>query len=115
MRFFVLIIFIFAATSVHAQGDFTRRHLTSSQIGLAIKKAEEKAYAEIVREFNVEGQKKKEWLYSMVCLNMAYLQFGGTQGKAGSTTELNRLIRQRLKKYLPQDVLRQPGFIYSLE
>jgi hypothetical protein len=51
----------------------------------------------------------------MVCLNMAYLQFGGSQGKYGSTTELNRLIRQKLKAYLPSDVLKQPGFIYSLE
>ena len=74
-----------------------------------------KTYADIVREINVEGQKKKEWLYSMVCLNMAYLQFGGSQGKSGSTTELNRLIRQKLKKYLPPELLKQPGFAYSLE
>jgi len=83
-------------------------------INLEMKEAMARAYADIVREINVEGQKKKEWLYSMVCLNMAYLQFGGDQGKSGSTTELNRLIRKKLKEYLPQDVLKQPGFIYSL-
>ena len=84
------------------------------QISLEMKEAMANAYADIVREINVEGTKKKEWLYSMVCLNMAYLQFGGSQGKAGSTTELNRLIRQKLIKYLPVNISKQPGFFYSL-
>jgi len=85
------------------------------QISLQMKEAMAKAYVDIVKEENVEGRKKKEWLYSMVCLNMAYFQFGGTQGKSGSTTELNRLIRQKLIKYLPLNVLKQSGFVYSLE
>ena len=74
-----------------------------------------KTYTDIVREINVKGQKKKEWLYSMVCLNMAYLQFGGSQGKYGSTTELNRLIRKKLKEYLPGDVFKQSGYLHSLQ
>ena len=82
---------------------------------LIMKEAMAKAYTDIVQEINVEGQKKKEWLYSMVCLNMAYLQFGGSQGAPGSTTELNRLIRKKLKEYLPPNALNQPGFFYSLE
>jgi hypothetical protein len=85
------------------------------EINLQMKEAMARAYTDIVREINVEGQKKKEWLYSMVCLNMAYLQFGGNEGKSGSTTELNRLIRQKLIGYLPPNVLKQPGFLYSLE
>jgi len=85
------------------------------QISLEMQEAMAKAYTDIVSEMNVVGQKKKEWLYSMVCLNMAYFQFGGTQGKYGSTTELNRLIRQKLLKYLPVNALKQPGFVYSLE
>jgi hypothetical protein len=85
------------------------------QINLQIREAMAKTYTDIVREIDVKGQKKKEWLYSMVCLNMAYFQFGGSQGKSGSTTELNRLIRQRLKKYLPPEALKQSGFLYSLE
>ena len=143
-----LIIFIFLATSVHAQGDYRSGHLTASdiervkavkvllydvdtkslqetidelektrhlQINLQIREAMAKTYTDIVREINVKGQKKKEWLYSMVCLNMAYLQFGGSQGKSGSTTELNRLIRRKLKEYLPPNVSEQPGFIHLLE
>ncbi len=86
------------------------------QINLGIREAMAKAYTDIVGEINVEGQKKKEWLYSMVCLNMAYLQFGGRpMGTPGSTTELNRLIRQKLKEYLPPNVLKQAGFFHSLE
>jgi len=82
---------------------------------LEMQEAMAKAYTDIVSEMNVVSQKKKEWLYSMVCLNMAYFQFGGSQGKYGSTTELNRLIRQKLIKYLPVNALKQPGFVYSLE
>ncbi len=85
------------------------------QMTLAVKEAIAKAYIDIVSEVKVEGQKKKEWLYSMVCLNMAYLQFGGDVGKSGSTTSLNRLIRQKLKKYLPQEILKEKGFSHSLE
>jgi hypothetical protein len=143
-----LIIFIFLATSAHAQGDYRSGYLTASdiervkavkvllydvdtkslqetidelektrhlQINLQIREAMAKTYTDIVGEINVKGQKKKEWLYSMVCLNMAYLQFGGSQGKSGSTTELNRLIRRKLKEYLPLNVSEQPGFIHLLE
>jgi len=85
------------------------------QVNIEMKEAEARAFTDIVQEINVEGQKKKEWLYSMICLNMAYLQFGGAQGKYGTTTELNRLIRQKLKEYLPPDINKQPGFLYSLE
>jgi hypothetical protein len=148
MKILTLIIFIFWATSSHAQEGLRVNHLTPSQIGrvkvvkelleevdtkslyatiheiehtrhplfdLEMKEAMARAYTDIVKEINVEGQKKKEWLYSMICLNMAYLQFGGSQGKPGSTTELNRLIRQKLKAYLPANIFNQPGFIYSLE
>jgi len=84
-------------------------------VNIEMKEAMAHAYTDIAQEFKIDGQKRKEWLYSMVCLNMAYLQFGGAQGKSGSTTELNRLIRQKIKDYLPANILNQPGFIYSLE
>jgi hypothetical protein len=144
MKFIPLVIFVFLATSAHAYGSHltlqeiervkafkgllggidkkslweTINELERSrhpQVDLEMKEAMAKAYTDIAREFNVEGQKKKEWLYSMVCLNMAYLQFAGKQGNSASTTDLNKLIRQKLKEYLPSDILNQPGFIYSLE
>ena len=143
-RFFLLVIFIFLTAPAHAQGNFptpqdieriralkallygidtkslqeTLEELKKTQhpqINLQMREAMAKTYTDIVREVNVEGQKKKEWLYSMVCLNMAYLQFGGAQGTPGSTSSLNRLIRQKLKKYLPPNALKQAGFFYSLE
>jgi hypothetical protein len=85
------------------------------QINLQIREAMAKTYTDIAQEFNVTGQKKKEWLYSMVCLNMAYLQFGGDQGNSRNSTDLNRLIRQKLNGYLPLKVLKQHGMIYSLD
>jgi hypothetical protein len=94
-----------------AELEKTRR----PEINLEMKEAMAKAFTDIVAEIDVKGQQKKEWLYSMVCLNMAYLQFGGSQGNPGSTTELNRLIRQKLKEYLPPGALKRPGFVYSLD
>ncbi|MBF0504397.1 MAG: hypothetical protein HQL14_04760 [Candidatus Omnitrophica bacterium] len=82
-------------------------------INLEMREAIAKTYVDIVREQGVTGQKKKEWLYSMVCLNMAYLQFGGGESPA-STSSLNKLILRKLKEYLPSDVLKQPGFSYSI-
>ena len=146
-KFFPLIIFIFLATSVYADGNY-RSRLTEQEIqrvravkellygidtkplwetieelektrhplvNLQMKEAIAKAYTDIARDFNVQGQKKKEWLYSMVCLNMAYLQFAGNQGSPGITTDLNKLIRQKLKEYLPADALNQYRLFYSLE
>src|ERR1700744_3177364 len=37
------------------------------QLNLEMKEAMAKTYSDIVKSFNVDGQKKREWLYSMVC------------------------------------------------
>ena len=80
-------------------------------LNLQIREAMAKTYADIVKEHGVEGKNKKEWLYSMVTLNMAYLQFGGTQ----SPEPLNRMICRKLKENLPSDFINSPSFHYSLE
>jgi len=85
------------------------------QVNLEIREAMAKTYADLVKEYNVVGQKKKDWLYSMVCLNMAYIQFGGGQGNSANSTSLNRLIYRKLKEYLPLHALKQHGLLYSLE
>lgn len=74
-------------------------------INLQIREAMAKTYADLVKEYNVTVLKKKEWLYSMVCLNMAFIQFGGEQSR--NSTSLNRLICQKLKKHLPLHALNQ--------
>jgi hypothetical protein len=85
------------------------------QVNLQMKEAMAKTYADIVRDKNVEGHAKQERLYSMVALNMAYLQLGGTRDKAGSTEPLNRLIRQKLRAYLPPEIFNRPGFSFVVE
>lgn len=75
------------------------------ELDLVMREAMAKTYADIVRDEKVLDQKKKEWLYSMVGINMAYLQFGGQQDS--SANGLNRLIRQKLKDYLPSGALEQ--------
>lgn len=81
---------------------------------LMIKDAMAKAYRDIVDEQKVRGADKKVWLYSMVNLNMAYLQFVGTKHKA-KDTPLNMLIRNKLRGYLPSDIDDAPGFHQSVE
>ena len=68
---------------------------------LQILEAMTRTYVEIIQQGNVVEQKTKEWLYSMIALNMAYLQLGGIQVKQDEDTPLNKLIRQKLKEHLP--------------
>lgn len=84
-------------------------------VRLQMKEAIAKTYTDIVKEENVLQAAKKRWLYSMVCLNMAYLQFAGQEGFCERTTALNKWIRLKLKRYLPVNIYRQPGFFYSLK
>lgn len=84
------------------------------ELNLEIKEAMAAAYADIVKDYKVEGQNKREWLYSMVCLNMAYLQFNSEQGPSQNASDLNKLIRRQLKKHLPQQAMKQFGFLYSI-
>jgi hypothetical protein len=82
-------------------------------LGLAMREAMAKTYADIVQEKKVTEQKQKEWLYSMVAINMAYLQFGGQQDRSGNG--LNGLIRGKLKEYLPSPVLEQLRSLQNLD
>jgi alanyl-tRNA synthetase len=84
------------------------------QMSLTIKEAMARAYADIIIEQNVVGKAKREWLYSMVALNMAYFQFGGAKDSASGATNLNKLIRYKLKMYLPVHIFQQPGFHCSI-
>lgn len=140
-QFFFLIIFLFLSSSVRAEyltGQEIQRVKAVKQVlsgvdgkslqqtidelgktryphlNLIMREAMARTYVDIVRDNNVVEQKKKAWLYSMVCLNMAYVQFAGFQGSRTSATALNRLIRRKLREYLPADILKQPGFFYSL-
>lgn len=73
-----------------------------------------KTYDDISRENNVAEQKKKEWLYSKIKLNMAYLQLTGGNFK-GDSDALNRRIRYLLKEYLGPEVLQHPAFFQKVK
>ncbi len=83
------------------------------ETNLKIKEAMARTYVDIVREQKVQGIKKKEWLYSKIALNMAYMQFGGSDADHGAG--LDRLIRQKLKQHLPAGIVNETGFHFSLE
>jgi len=72
-----------------------------------------KAYAEVVVEKKVTDLKQKEWLYSMVAINMAYLQFGAQVDDSGNA--LNRLIRRKIRENLPPEALNHPGFRFEVK
>jgi hypothetical protein len=82
---------------------------------LQILEAVAKTYAEIIQEREVEGLKKREWLHSMIQLNMAYLQLGGMRDKSGDHEPLNGLIRRKLKRYLPKELQNNTEIFYTLE
>jgi len=85
------------------------------QINLQLKEAMAKTFFDIVRDKNIQGQARQERLLSQISLNMAYLQLGGTQDKAGSAEPLNRLIRKKLREYLPSEIFSSPGFSFVIE
>ena len=68
---------------------------------LQILEAVAKTFTEIILEQNVVGRDKKEWLHSMITLNMAYLQLAGIDATQPQDSPLDKLIRRKLKEHLP--------------
>jgi len=77
---------------------------------LQIQEAVARVYADVVADQSIKDQPTKEWLYNTVAMNMANMQFGGRVG--GS---MNRMITERLKKALPNDITAKPHFHVSVE
>lgn len=86
----------------------------SPEMNLQIKEAVAQTYAALVVEHKVKGKANKEWLLSMVTLNMAYLQFEGDANSA-QAAPLDILIRQKLKAALRPGTLDHKDFHHSLE
>jgi len=85
-----------------------------TEANLVLLEAVARTYSEIVEEQQVTSQDGKEWLYSMVTLNMGYLQLGGSKVKQRDTA-LNRLIRQKLKFHIPARMLEDEDLFYPLD
>lgn len=83
------------------------------QIELVTQEAVARTYADIVLQEKVVDQNQKEWLLSMIRINMASLQFGSSKDETGNV--LNRLIRTKLKNYMPPEILTHPGFLQKIE
>ncbi len=80
------------------------------QLALELQEVMAQVYTEIVTEKDVHKPADREWLYAMVTLNMANLQFNGR-----STYPLSGLIVKKLKEHLSPNVLSNPHFHVSVE
>lgn len=80
---------------------------------LQILEAVAQTYRDMILEYEEVTNDKREWLHSMILLNMAYFQFGGSseQGDTG----LNIVIRRKLRKYMSPELMANPNLFYSLE
>lgn len=85
------------------------------RLNLSMKEAMAQAFRDIVKEQDVKGLKKKEWLFSMIALNMAYLQFVGLKYRDPRADPVNQLIRSKLLLHLPKGIDEEPGFSVSVE
>lgn len=85
--------------------------MPSPEKHLQILEAVALTYSEIVQEQKIEEQDRREWLHSMIALNMGYLQLGG----AGSGDPMHRMIQRKLKAHLSPALLKDPELFQSLE
>ena len=80
------------------------------ELALQIQEIIARVYVDIVKEQDIRDEGTQEWLYGMVALNMANLQFGGR-----SRDSVSQMIVQKLKKALPAALLEHPDFHVSVE
>ncbi len=85
-----------------------------TEANLVLLEAVARTYSEIIEEQGITQQGKKEWLYSMVTLNMGYLQLGGSKVRQRDSA-LNLLIRQKLKSHIPNRLLENENLFYPLD
>jgi hypothetical protein len=81
---------------------------------LQILEAVAQTYRDMAAQYEVTSQARKEWLHSMILLNVAFYQFGGIDDDK-SETMLNVAIRRKLKSYFSDDLMNRSGLFYSLD
>jgi len=84
-----------------------------SEENLQILEAVAQTYRDMLIEYKEATNGKREWLHSVILLNVAFFQFGGSSEQ--NDTGLNIVIRRKLKKYLSPQLLSNRNLFYALE
>ena len=87
----------------------------STELQLQIWEAVAVTYKDMIKQYGVETQERREWLYSMIQLNMAYFRLGGEQEESTTDTALNLTIRRKLKEHLPANFFSNRSVFFSLD
>lgn len=87
----------------------------SPQQQLIIYEAVAAAFRDVQEKYGEDSRQSREQLLAKIRLNMAYFQLGGAVGEQAGMGELNKLIRRKLKQYLPENIWDNPDLFHSLE
>ena len=88
---------------------------SSPQENLLLLEAVAQTYDDIIRDQKIVDQRKKEFLFTKINFNMAYLQLAGINTEQRQDTALNKMIRRKLREYLPDDFKRNFEQFYPAE
>jgi len=80
---------------------------------LQIYEAVAATYKELTQQKGITELNQKRRLYDFIRLNIAYLQFGGSIEQGDK--DLNRWIRQTLRRHLPKELFDNDQLFHSLE
>ena len=72
-------------------------------------------FRDITNKYGENSPQSREQLLEKIRMNMAYFQLGGPDTEQPGGSELNRLIRRKLKQYLPEKIWDNPKLFHSLE
>ena len=82
---------------------------------LQIFEAVARVYADLVDEYELTDYEARERLLERIRMNMAYFQLGGPDAEGPGESGLNVLIRRRLIRHLPPELMSDPRLFHSLE
>ncbi|HOW35362.1 MAG TPA: hypothetical protein PL155_02980 [Candidatus Omnitrophota bacterium] len=82
---------------------------------LQILEAVAAVYVELVRDYALDDSTARVRLLDKIRMNMAYFQMGGPDSEGPQESDLNILIRRKLKEHLSSELRNNPKLFYSLE
>lgn len=96
----------------HLVNELSTTHSPRQQ--LAIYEAMAATFRDIIKKYEGDTPQSRERLLGKIRMNMAYFQLGGPDTDDPEDGALNRLIRRKLKHYLPEDIWKNPKLFHSL-